>query len=305
MTLASFLTDLNKVGDYTYPNSLQTPSCNASQDQFVFDPSKCTRLILDPNNGTEVTTKQPRCIQLPINNRTSGSVNTSLNMVQHLFNLTGAPCNSMPNIFNNASNCFLRTRSNALFSAIPACAAVSTQYITKMKNLVTFSYLAGEYTDAFMQNLRNYLGIYLTLSSNMTAFYVGPNVTKAVSSIANNLTNISKLGNCSYPSQKLAEVQNAYCENVMPSMFQVFAVALGGLACMVLLTSMIFVAEAPLDFIITHSRISTVQHSKVRMDSSMNLDGEVNRGFDLNNLTENEPVPYQNVMLESSQHRND
>lgn len=306
ISIADHINALNQVGDYTYPGSLQTPSCNASRDEFVFNPSKCTRTILDPSIAGENITSQPRCIQIPTNSRTSGSTSTALNMMQHLYVLGAAPCNTITGMFNSANACFLKQRATALF-ANPACSSVSAQYTSKLKNLVAFSQLAGEYSDAYMQNLRNYLGAYLGVSSNMTSFYLGPNVTKMVSEVATNVTNISKLSNCSYPSQKVTEVKNAYCENVLPSMFQVFVISLGGLACIVLLTVLVHIAEYPLDHIIASSKISIEQHSKMRMDSSMNLEGEVHRnGFDLNNLTENEPVAaYQNILMDSSHQRNE
>lgn len=302
------LVALGQVGDFTYNASTQAPLCNVSRDEFVFDPSRCTRTLLDPTNTSEVTTTQPRCIQIPINNRTSGTVNTSLNMMQHLY-VINTSCTSIPNIFNAANNCFLKLRATPLFST--ACPTVFTEYTTRLKNLVAFSYLAGEYTDAYLQNMRNYLGTYLTVSSNMTAFYLSTNVTTIVGEIASNVTNISKLGNCSYPSQKVTEVRNAYCENVLPSMFQAFVICLGGLCCMVLLTVLVHIAEYPLDHVISSSKISTELHTKVRIDSSMNLEAEgegPRLGFDLN-LTDNEPPAqepaYQNILMDSSHYPND
>jgi len=65
-------------------------------------------------------------------------------------------------------------------------------------------------------------------------------------------------------------------------MFQVFIICLGGLACMVLLTVLVHVAEYPLDHIIATAKISIEANSKIRIDSSMNLEGDVHPGFDLN-----------------------
>jgi hypothetical protein len=269
-SVQDLLISINKIGDYTYPGSTQAPSCNVSMDQFVFNPLQCTRLILDPTNATEVTTTSPRCIQLPTNNRTSGTVNTSLNQMQHLYVLSStAPCTSIPNIFDAANNCFLKSRATPLFSV--ACPTVYTQYTTLIKNMVAYSYLAGEYNDALVQNLENYLGAYLTISTNMTTFYLDNNVTTAVSAIADNATNISRLSNCSYPNQKLTDVKTAYCENVLPSMFQVFVVALSGLCFIVALTAVVNVAEYPLHQLIAQAKISTDRDVKVRMDTSMNM----------------------------------
>jgi len=227
-------------------------------------------------------------------------------MMQHLY-VINTTCTSIPNIFNAANNCFLKQRATPLFST--ACPSVFTQYTTRLKNMVGFSYIAGEYSDSFMQNLRNYLGVYLTISTNMSSFYLSTNVTNMVGAIATNATNVSNLSSCSYPSLKVDEVRNAYCENVLPSMFQVFVICFGGLACMFLLTVLVHVAEYPLDHIIASARISVDPKSKIRMDSSMNLEGDAPQGFDLN-MMENEPaaaqkLPYQNIFMDSSHNRND
>ena len=200
-SIADILISLNKIGDYTYPNSTQAVTCNISRDEFVFDPIKCTRMIVDPSNATDVKTYDPRCIQLPTNNRTSGTVNTSLNMMQHLYTITAGECSSIPNIFDPAKNCFLKQRATQLFNSTnTSCLSVYNSYTSQLKSLVAFSWLAGEYTDAFVQNVRNYLGNYLTVSSNMTAFFVNNNVSAVTDAIGNTARNITSMTNCSYPS---------------------------------------------------------------------------------------------------------
>jgi hypothetical protein len=154
---------------------------------------------LDPTDGTDVTTTSPRCIQIPTNNRTSGTANTALNMMQHLYTLSATgDCTSIPNIFNSTKNCFLKTRATALFST--PCASVMTAYMAKLEAMVSFAMLAGEYTDAYAQNIRNYLGNYLGVSSNMSAFYLATNVSDMVGAFANSSANITSMSNCSYPS---------------------------------------------------------------------------------------------------------
>lgn len=86
-----------------------------------------------------------------------------------------------------------------------------TAYMAKLEAMVSFAMLAGEYTDAFVQNLRNYLGIYLTLSSNMSSFYLATNVSNMVGAFANSSANITSMSNCSYPTEKLQSVKSQYC----------------------------------------------------------------------------------------------
>jgi hypothetical protein len=80
----------------------------------------------------------------------------------------------------------------------------------------------------------------------MTNFYLNSNLTRSVSAIADNATNTSKLSNCSYPNKKLTDVKIAYCDNVLPSTFQVFVVTLSGLCCMMILKVVMHAAEYPL-----------------------------------------------------------
>lgn len=70
-----------------------------------------------------------------------------------------------------------------------------------------------------MQNLRNYLGIYLTVSSNISAFYLSYNISEMVSSISNNVSNISNLSSCQYAYQSMNTVKEQFCGELAPSFF--------------------------------------------------------------------------------------
>lgn len=125
--------------------------------------------------------------------------------MQHLFDLSATgDCVSEVNIFNPTKNCFLKTRATALFGS---CPAVFTSYTNQIQMMVQFSTLAGEYTDAFAQNLRNYLGNYLGVSSNISAFYLSTNVSQMVSSFATDSLNIASMSNCSYPSDQMKSIK--------------------------------------------------------------------------------------------------
>jgi hypothetical protein len=64
VNLSLLLSAINKLANYNLTNSTQTP-CNAALDQFYYNPLNCTSHILDPSNNTDITIRQPRCIQIP------------------------------------------------------------------------------------------------------------------------------------------------------------------------------------------------------------------------------------------------
>lgn len=81
----------------------------------------------------------------------------------------------MGNLFNNTA-CFFQQRISTLFASSD-CAAKGASLSTSIKNLVKFSTSAGDVWDVYAQNLRNYVGVYLTLNSNISAFYTTSNVS--------------------------------------------------------------------------------------------------------------------------------
>ena len=68
VNLSILLTTINRLANYNITNSSQIP-CNAALDQFYFNPLNCTSHMLDPANSTDITIRQPRCIQIPTGER--------------------------------------------------------------------------------------------------------------------------------------------------------------------------------------------------------------------------------------------
>lgn len=165
-------------------------------DQFHYHPLNCTAQILDPSNTSEITIRQPRCIQIPSGERESGSTRTSFNQVQNLYNITTAPCNSMGNMFNSTS-CFFQQRISTLFASSD-CTLKGTSLSTMVKNLVAFSTAAGDAWDIYTQNLRNYLGAFLTYTTNISTFYTNSNVSEIFTAFSSPAANIMANSSCEY-----------------------------------------------------------------------------------------------------------
>lgn len=94
-----------------------------------------------------------------------------------------------------------------------------------------------------MQNLRNYLGIYLTVSSNMSSFYLSYNISDMISSITNNVTNISNLSSCQYPFQTVHTVKDQFCNELAPSFFMTSLFGLLAVATTFFMTGVVILVE--------------------------------------------------------------
>ena len=78
-------------------------------------------------------------------------------------------------MFTNPS-CFFQQRISTLFASSD-CLAKGATLNTNVKNLVGFATATGDALDVYMQNLNNYLGVYLVYNSNISTFYTNSNVT--------------------------------------------------------------------------------------------------------------------------------
>jgi hypothetical protein len=64
------------------------------------------------------------------------------------------------------TNCFLNQRLQLLNAA--GCVNTATELGVRLQNLVGFSKDASQFTDVYMQNLRNFFGVYAVMNSNLT-----------------------------------------------------------------------------------------------------------------------------------------
>lgn len=76
------------------------------------------------------------------------------------------------------SGCFLGKRLALLTAA--GCTSTASEYNRRINNLLDFSIEAASYTNAYMQNLRNYFGFYALLSTNLTDFFNGANMSETL-----------------------------------------------------------------------------------------------------------------------------
>lgn len=102
----------------------------------------------------------------------------------------------MGNLFNN-TNCFFQQRIASLFASSD-CSLKGTSLSNTIKNLVRFSTSSGDLWDVYTQNLRNYVGVYLTLNTNISAFYTTSNVSEMFDSFSIPAANVINNSGCSY-----------------------------------------------------------------------------------------------------------
>jgi hypothetical protein len=144
----------------------------------------------------ELTITDPRCIILPSYNGTPGTTSTHLNSAQHTFVLNGT-CPSISNMFDPANtNCFLNKRLQLLINA--GCTNTAAQLGTRLRNLILFAQEATTYTDVYIQNLRNYFGVYAVMNTNLTEFFVGTNMSQTLTAFGVDSNNILNKIKCDY-----------------------------------------------------------------------------------------------------------
>ena len=164
--ISNVLSTLDTFTNGSNTASQQISECGTSvlKDQYVFNSVDCSFPLID--YATEDQTIDPRCIQVPTYDGTSGTSDTNLNKVQHTIVLN-ATCPTISDFFDGSNtNCFLGKRLQLLDNA--GCTTVSASYAERIKNLVEFSKETGSYTDVYLQNLRNYFGVYAVMNTNLS-----------------------------------------------------------------------------------------------------------------------------------------
>lgn len=80
-----------------------------------------------------------------------------------------------------------------------------------MLNLVKFSVEAGSYTNSYLQNVRNYIGVYVALSTNITEFFNGANTSETVKVFGVGAKNLLEKLPCSYIRSNVQQIHDNYC----------------------------------------------------------------------------------------------
>ena len=82
----------------------------------------------------------------------------------------------MQDFFDGSNtNCFLGMRLQLLRDA--GCNDVADSISERIENLVSFSIETGTYTDVYLQNLRNFFGVYAVMNTNLSDFFTGANMS--------------------------------------------------------------------------------------------------------------------------------
>lgn len=165
-TIQSILTQLNTYTNGSSISSRQRNQCSQSllRDQYVYNAVDCENTLI--NYLTETLITEPRCLQIPTWQGSGGTKDADLNDAQHTIELNGT-CPTIYDFYNGSNAaCFLGKRLDILRTA--NCTTTAQEYNRRLKNLIKFSVQTASYTNSYLQNLRNYFGAYVALSTNMS-----------------------------------------------------------------------------------------------------------------------------------------
>lgn len=165
-SIRNILSQFNTYTNGSSTDSKQKNECGQAilRDQYVYNVADCDYTLI--SYLTEINTTEPRCLQIPTWDGNGGSKDADLNDAQHTIELN-ASCPTIYDFYNGTNPvCFLGKRLDLLRTS--NCSITATEYNRRMKNLLKFSVDTASYTNSYLQNLRNYFGIYSVLSTNLT-----------------------------------------------------------------------------------------------------------------------------------------
>lgn len=157
---------MNNYTNGSAATSSQISECQKSvlKDQYVYNVADCNFNLIDYTS--EVLVGDSRCLQIPTYDASGGSNLADLNNAQTTIELN-TTCPKVTDFYDGANPaCFLGKRMGVLVSA--GCSSTAAEYSRRLSNLIKFSLVAASYTNSYLQNLRNYIGVYFALSSNIT-----------------------------------------------------------------------------------------------------------------------------------------